>query len=286
MTSPNIPEEKIGRPYALNYQRPTTPTPDSSNARLRLYRALVWLCEGEIPTDLKYEYEFGSGFSMPPEINSEVDYERFFLKAGINDLITFLTYPYSYFIGIRKKPFALKWRDKVREIFDDHNLGYYVDDECGIHPSIDHEFSQNVQSTIAALNHPDYAGVQIQFKKALVSLERKPTDCREAVSSAFFALETLSKRINKINAALGPEYVDKVYLPLIIEIRTDEHEKDAYRLAIAGAKSLINAGQMYRHGQDKIEDHQPSLDFAVFYVSQVASLLRLLATAHRKRTRR
>jgi hypothetical protein len=160
---------------------------------------------------------------------------------------------------------------------DEENVGYWIDEEGGVHYRPDEEFQRARISTVAGLQTARYGAVRDAFEDALGHLDRQ--DGKGAIRSSFEAVETLAKLMagDRKIARLGPSEVDRVLKPLAQNLYdTGTPERQAARAMLSSMSDWINAAQPYRHGQRTEEPAPPPLELSVAMVSAGAGYLRWL----------
>lgn len=156
-------------------------------------------------------------------------------------------------------------------------MGYRADDACGVHYVVDAEFERVVASAISLLGKPRYAGVKASFDQALRFLDQAMPDTKSSVKAAFEALEILARLIVPEAQNLNKKMIEEKLNPIVLSSINDVTEKEAMRAALSGLAAFVNGVHFYRHGQGREDPVAPSMDSAIYIVSNIASAVRLLA---------
>lgn len=164
----------------------------------------------------------------------------------------------------------------VNKIFNEQHMCYEVDDNGGVHFRVDLEFERARTSAIGALSGARYEGVRDQFEKAHRALDGIPPDGKQALRSAFFALEGLFRLIFPNAHQLSGGEVNKYLKPAIDQTVIEKPALHVAQKQVEALKDWIDGAHFYRHEPGTEEPAQPPLDIAVLMVSQAAGYLRWL----------
>jgi hypothetical protein len=173
-------------------------------------------------------------------------------------------------------PRAHEWKDFVTRVFREENLGYVLDEHCGVHFLIDQEFEHNKATILQGLGSPRYLGVKAAFEAAHSYLDLTPPDTKASVRSMFESLEILTKLM------VQTQNLNK----WVVENKLKQLAQDAFSAddiaavtigcAFDGFALWVNGLHNYRHGQGTTEPVAPSLSFTVYTLSSGAAFLRWL----------
>ncbi|EPY01622.1 hypothetical protein [Magnetospirillum fulvum] len=205
--------------------------------------------------------------------------QAFLLKCELRDFldaITIIWRSVRISHGLARDEAA--WVKVVRRVFQEENAGYRVDDQGGVHFAVDGEFDHNVASSLAALGSSRYNGVQAAFQAAQQALDETPPNGKNAMRSAFEAVEILFRLIFPKAPRLGSAEI-RAHLEPHVQAHLSE-DKTAARATVkllASFSDWVDGVHFYRHGQGEEEPTQPPLSLAVLTVSTAASYLRWLA---------
>lgn len=194
---------------------------------------------------------------------------------GITRISSALHNPSSY----GKDNPSANWLQFVERTLKEENVAYQVDRLGGVHPAFDEEFVAKRQATIAGLEGVRYAAVLDFYQKSIADL-KPPYDTRDAVRKSFEAIENLTKLMLPI-ARLTPTEVEKQLKALALTGLSGT-ERDAVSLMLKAFSGWVTACQQYRHASGKEEPDAPSLDLALWIVSDGAAHLRWLVALDRR----
>ena len=175
-----------------------------------------------------------------------------------------------------------KWHKFVERVFMEENLGYSLDEKCGVHFLVDEEFAHNRITALSCLDSSRYAGVREAFNSSHSYLDANPPDTKAAVRSMFEALEILARMMVETKN-LNKGFVNSKLIPLVADIYS--HDPIAVKTItglFAGFSEWVDAIHNYRHGQGLPEPVDPPLDMAVYILSSGASFLRWLTEVDKK----
>ena len=175
---------------------------------------------------------------------------------------------------------ATYWRDFVRDAFRERNVGYQVDDRCGVHPLVDTEFDRNRTAAIAALQPARYRAALERFDAAHEALEAAPPDGKRAIEDTFEATEIVFKLLcdSPKVSRLAAHAVDQNLKPIVQSLYAGNGPAlQAADLFLSAFMHWVNAAHNYRHGPKAESPMPPPLDLAIAMMSAGASFLRWLA---------
>lgn len=170
------------------------------------------------------------------------------------------------------------WRDFVARVMREENVGYRVDELCGVHYHVDEEFERNRASTLAVLEARSLGGCRAAFEDSYRHLDADPPDTKAAVRSMFEALEIVAKQLcpehNNLNRWLAKNILKERCLALM--------PPDATEQAVAGGMfdalgEWVEVLHKYRHGQPADIPVAPSIELTTFVLGSGSAHLRMLA---------
>ena len=199
------------------------------------------------------------------------DYFSGTLLPAVLDSIT-LIYKCLYSKGLTLD--ANKWLKFAKRVLVENNIAYELDEKCGVHPLVDHEFSHNKSSTLICLDNARYEGVRKAFEDAYSHFEKD--ERKQSIRSMFESLEILVRLMVDCRN-LGKQAVEKKLKPVVLSVyEHDEIASDTVSEMMDGLGYWVNSIHNYRHGQAKEEPVEPPQDFTVYVLSSGASYLRWL----------
>ena len=201
----------------------------------------------------------------------------FLEKAEITDVLSAVTIiNESLMKNYGRSQLAQSFRDDVAKIFAEENVGYAVDEMCGVHFAVDKEFANNTHAAIARLGVPRYAAAKSAFEASMSALDTP--DGKLAVRSAFEAVEIVFKLLSAGSPPrISKEAIRSELVPVIEKVRlSNPVALNAERRLLDALSDWVDACHFYRHGQKEEEIGQPPIDAAILMVSTGASYLRWL----------
>lgn len=179
---------------------------------------------------------------------------------------------------------APSWLSFVERVFKEENLGYSIDQQCGVHYFIDEEFEKNRLSALSCLTDTRYSAVVTSFDDSHNKLDSQPPDTKGAVRSIFEALEILYKLIvdAEDKTRLNSHGVNNNLKPMMQKLyKGDNIAWKSAEYLLSGLCDWIDAAHMYRHGQKVEEPKSPPIGLAIQMISSGAAYLRWLVELDR-----
>ena len=79
-------------------------------------------------------------------------WNKYFASITLPDLLDTVTLIYKHLKSVTfEQQTALNWREFAKRVLVENSIAYELDEECGVHPLVDHEFSHNKSSTLICL---------------------------------------------------------------------------------------------------------------------------------------
>lgn len=262
------------RRFSHVYLERGAPAHDSERMRRRLGRgSLTILSDRDFAWAHILERELG--VEVPGLRTGQISWLSFFLRAELRDVLDAVTVVSDECAAARKGAMRARWLEFVGNVFREENMNYRVEPSGRVLLHIDEEHQRNRASSIAALDFHPAALEACQL--AFDALDRDPADTRQSVRAMFEACEILFKAITGAKRLSSQGVVSE--LPGILQQATgaNDVEQNAFRNLISGMCDWIDAGHLYRHGQDVQDPAPPSLGFAALFLSQGGGYIRLLA---------
>jgi hypothetical protein len=214
-----------------------------------------------------------------PSIMGVYKFDEFFFQIDLKHMLNAITLVWRIAVELNK-PYvpasANKWYAFVKRALHEENMGYYLDDSCGVHYLVDEEFERNRISLLSCLQDDKYSGVKAAFEDAHRHLDSSPQDTKASVRSMFESLEILVRQmVNTSN--LNKWVAENPLKQLAIEAyKNDSTAVKVIDSVFEGFGKWIEGMHNYRHGQGLPEPVAPSVGFAIFVLSSGASYLRWL----------
>jgi hypothetical protein len=271
-----------GERYSVLYVERGDPVPDSGRARHRVGALLgepVFKNHGA-----GLACQLGRNLGVPLRGQSPSHWHQFIRECGTTDFLDTITVVHRYLFWHLGESAANWWRDAARQIFNEENLGYEIDDAGGLHPRIDREFQRNLTSAVAGLESERYRQVRDLVAISSTNLCMDPPNYRQAWRASLSALEVLFGLMFPYGR-LTTDEIDRRLKPVVE--RAYDGDAAAQKVAekmLAGLKDWVEASQTYRHAPGTLEAPQPPADIAILSISQGACMLRWLAGLAELRT--
>jgi hypothetical protein len=272
-----------GERFSHLYVQPGDPVPDSARARQRvgaLFGEIV--VNGHIEGLCAY---LGRNLGVPIPGNGQYPshWHQFIRECRTADFLDMVTVVYRYLFWHLSENAANWWRDAVRQIFNEENLGYEIDDAGGLHPRVDREFQRNLVSAVAGLQSERYQKVRELIEISSTNLCADPPNYKQAWRATLSAVEVLFGQMFPY-ARLTTDEIERRLQPVIERAYEGDPtaQKAAQRMS-AGFKEWVEASQKYRHQPGAAEVSQPPADIAILAIGYGVSLLRWLAGLHEAR---
>jgi hypothetical protein len=172
---------------------------------------------------------------------------------------------------------AMNWMSFVSKVLHEENVGYSLDDQCGVHYFIDEDFERSRMSTLKVLESSRYSGVKAAFDDAFRHMDSDPQDTKASIRSIFEALEILVKLMvetKNLNKYVVENSLKNKCLVLFNEDPVSKKVVNCFFNTIA---QFVDALHNYRHGQAIDEPVSPSEQLTIFIISTVSSYIRWIA---------
>lgn len=266
------------------------PTRDSPTFRARLEAFLQenhWGDYRKIASYLKQEAGLVVESTWLEKLNTPYyNFQKFLSEAPIVNVLTaitliyrFLDSNYSMVVSATGQkwphPKVTAWHQFVARVLREENLGYTLDEKCGVHYLVDEEFERNRISALRAADGPRYAAVRDAFENAHRCLDANPADTKGAIRSMFEAMEILAKLMVPGATRLTSELVKKEMTELVGNSTSEPTERQVLSKVMQGIADLVDGIHFYRHGQATKDPIAPSLPLAVHVLATGAAVLRL-----------
>jgi hypothetical protein len=206
----------------------------------------------------------------------------FFKKAELKDILDSITVLYNTIIRYGSSMLAEKWKGFVQKAISEENLGYQLDNKCGVHYFVDEEFERNRFSTLSVLENPRYNASRAAYNMAYQYLDNDPIDTKGALRSIFESIEILVKQMvdtKNLNGWIIENKLKEKCLGVYID---DETAKKVTSQMFDGFTEWVDAIHNYRHGQSDMEPVAAPVDVAIYIISSGTSFLRWLIQINNK----
>jgi hypothetical protein len=280
------PERPIGKLFTDVYMERGAPVRDSEAFRHRI-GSYFNIKHSDKKSDFYNHIKTETGDTIRISSNYYC-LEEYFVELPLPKLLNAITLTYRFIFDAKPKLAAVaggwvnvsseaeEWRRFVARALREENLGYVVDQKCGVHFLEDEEFERNRASALACLQKKRYGAVLDAYETAHRHLDATPPDTKAAVRSMFEALEILvrlfidTKNLNKwvVENKLKPA--------ALARCGDDAVTRHAVEGIYDALRQWVDTLHIYRHGQPTQVPVPPSRELAVFVLSSGAGYLRQL----------
>ena len=271
-----------GKRFSLVYLNRNEPVRDSQRFRNRLSAFYTQELAKEHKDSIKTAFQKEAGIEIPYLANFGFNISAVFENNELRDVLDSITLVYQVLVSKKWPGLANGWKAFVERCMREENVGYQLDEECGVHYFVDEEFERNRFSTLSALDSPDLRSVKAAYDDAYRHLDNTPIDTKACVRSLFESLEILakqmtgSKNLNKwlVQNTLKDSAID--------QLASDDTGRKVISEMFDSFGIWVDAIHDYRHGQPESEPVAPSEELTVYVLSSGSSFLRFLLEVRNK----
>jgi hypothetical protein len=262
---------KDGELFRRNYMRSPAKLADSPRARRRMHKLFDSSQADEdsfvdqVERQLGIEYPF-SGFG---HMHSE-----FWDGSEIGDFLSAIT---IWLRLIRIHPAGIS---AARQIFQDEDLHYRIDDQGGVHYLVDEPFAYTVESTLAGLGGARFTSARHALDAALKNLSPTKQSGKGLIRGVFEAAESTFLVVCGPDAGnrLNKQAMDKHLKPILLARYAGTHEADDKVTRMLGVfEAWIKDAHPYRHGAAAEQEHEAPLELAILSATSGMGFIRFLA---------
>jgi hypothetical protein len=266
---------EVGKRFSLLYLDRSKTLRDSQRFRNRL-AAFYWKSLHSLhASDIVHAIQLEIGAEVPFIVGSYSGSD-FFKQSELRDLLDSITVIYKL---VKGGPFGNvpdNWKNFVGRAISEENLGYRLDDECGVHFFVDEEFERNRFSTLAVLEDPQYSGSKAAYDAAYKYLDADPIDTKGAVRSIFESIEILVKQMVDTKLLNRSVVESKLKSKCLTTYESDPTAKNVASKMFDGFGQWVDSVHNYRHGQVGDEPVSPPENIAIYIISSGTAFLRWL----------
>jgi hypothetical protein len=266
---------ELGKRFSLLYLDRSKTLRDSQRFRNRL-AAFYWkVLHQNHEWDIVQAIQLEIGAEVPLGMESYSVHD-FIKQSELRDLLDSITVVYKIVKGGPYISLGEKWKSFVGRAISEENLGYRLDDECGVHFFVDEEFERNRFSTLAVLEDPQYSGSRGAYETAYKYLDADPIDTKGAVRSIFESIEILVKQM--VDTKLLNKWVveNTLKIKCLTTYESDPIAKNVASKMFDGFGQWVDSVHNYRHGQVGDEPVSPPENIAIYIISSGTAFLRWL----------
>lgn len=284
MNDMNQQSAPVGDLFSRVYLERSAPMQDNPRFRIRLAAVLEGYPRNHKEISVYLQREAGL---IVRHVGANHQFSKFFTQSPIEHVLDAITLIWQCLRAAyqqyssrapqqRAYPAADDWHAFVSRALREENMGYQLDERCGVHYFVDEEFERNRVSALKCLEAPRYSGVRAAFEAAHGYLDAQPSDTKASVRSAFEALEILARLMDPPSKNLSRWMVENKLKQLALDGAADATERDTVAKLFGGLAQVVDGLHNYRHGQPTEQPVAPSLTMAVYVISTVAAALRWL----------
>ncbi len=153
-------DAKEGELFRRNYLRSPVKLADSERARRRIFKGfqLIALAAQSGADFFVRRVEASLGIKYPMDFGGYYDHESFWVEADVGDFLSAITL-WIQLVAAQEQ--ALRY---ARQILQDENLHYRIDDKGGVHYLVDEPFAYTVESTLSGLGDARFTAARHALK--------------------------------------------------------------------------------------------------------------------------
>ena len=286
-----IPRPPIGELFSRVYMSQGQPTHESETLRRRVGAYVQYdLFEDHWKLSIYLRKESGQGPRQQTAGNTLYHrYEEFFEQLHRDEFMNAITLVWRYLwtkhktyqrgsqgYKIELSPPANAWREFIARVFKEENVGYTVDEKCGVRFTVDTHFELQRTSVLQCLGVKRYNAVAAAFEDAHRYFSTTPADLKAAVRSMFESVEILAKLMVRTDRLTAKLVLNDIKALVLKAYSGDAVAQRARGRTIEGFADWVDGLHHYRHGQGDEDPVAPPEDFAVYALSSGAAFLRWL----------
>lgn len=262
---------KDGELFRRNYLRSPVKLADSERARRRMFQlvassgASLDTFVTQIRSQLGIDYPSGTyGYA----------HGKFWLVADIGDFLSAVTI-WSRLIGHHPPALA-----SARQIFQDEDLHYRIDDKGGVHYLVDEPFAYTVESTLSGLGDARFTAARLALEAGLKSLSPAKQSGKGLIRGVFEAAESAFLAVCGPEAGnrLNKQAMEKCLKPILLARFAGVHEADdKVTRTLAVFEAWMKDAHPYRHGTAAEQEHEAPLELAILSATTGMGLIRFVA---------
>lgn len=268
-------DAKNGELFRRNYQRSPVKLVDSERARRRIFKVfeIVALKPDKGASVFAKHVELSLGIKYPTDLNG-YNHERFWVKSDTGDFLSAIT----VWVKLARAP--EKAVLYARQIFEDEDLHYRIDDDGGVHYLVDEPFAYTVESTLSGLGDARFTAARHALEVGLNNLGPTHQSGKGLIRGVFEAAESTFLVVvgpaagNRLNG----QALDKHLKPMLLaRYATEPDVSDKVARMLAVFETWVKDAHPYRHGAPFDQIHEAPLDLAILSANTGMGFIRFLA---------
>lgn len=267
--------KNTGKLFIYNYMRMDSPISDSERARRRIDGTFFRIIgsDGHERLSSFLYIELGIIFDITYHKRRERLFE-FWTKSKIEVILSSITIVYKIFPNSSQF-----WLQEISRIFEEEQMSYKLDNECGVHYLIDENFEAEKHSCLAGLSAPEFIASKHALEDGLRNLTVQRQSGKGLIRGVFEALE--SAFLVVINEPskdrISSDLIDRKLKPIIVNRYFNWQDSDEIvNRVLETLKSWVKAVHYYRHGTPLEQIHEPPINLAISLASQGMAHIRFI----------
>lgn len=161
-------------------------------------------------------------------------------------------------------------------MFSEENLGYKLDDSCGVRYAVDQQFEAQCEATISCMADAKYGSARAAFEDAHRYFTAIPQDLKTSLRLVFESVEIVTKQMISTDRLTAKVVSRDLKSMILAAYGGDPVALRAVGRAIEGFAHWVDGMHHYRHGQGEEEPVVPPETFAIYAISSGAAFVRWL----------
>ncbi len=265
-----------GKRFSQVYLERGAPARDSQRFRNRLSAYYSEHLSTNFRDRIRNAMQQEAGIEVPWINNWGYDVSAVFKKGDLRDVLDSITIVYRQ-LAPAWPHLADRWKEFVERALREENVGYTLDEKCGVHYFIDEEFERNRVSTLSVLDSPRYKAVRAAFEDAYRHLDSDPRDTKAAVRSIFESLEILTKQMVETKNLNRWVVENTLKEKCLSQVTGGTTELAVVTGLFSSIADWVDALHNYRHGQATEEPISPTDELAIHIISSGSAHIRWIA---------
>lgn len=176
---------------------------------------------------------------------------------------------------LRSKP-AEEWKAFVERVLREENIGYVLDEQCGVRFQVDRQFELQHEAALSCLAEPRFSAALAAFEDAHRYFASTPQDLKAALRALFESVEIVAKQMYSADRLTAKLVTNDIKNRILTSYSNDPVARRAIGRVIDGFADWVDGMHHYRHGQGDEEPVVPPASFAVYAMSSGAAFIRWL----------
>lgn len=261
-------ERPLGQLFTKVYRDRGEAHHDDPRFRVQVHQAFCELL-GKQDFEAAQYLRGTAGIELPPQISSYFQWETYFKKCSVEDLLDLITHIARFAEGLRPSSKRSNWVERVQQAIETHNMAFEIDVRGGMHHKVDAAFQRSAEMTLSCLADGKFEAARSEVEAALDFLTQTRPDPKMAVVNVFMAAENVFKLVAGTETALTKSSITQD-LRRLCQKRSADIDPVANRSInslISSVGDWVDACHPYRHGQKDTGIVAPPIDLAIALVT-------------------